>query len=160
MTGMTGEAEWVVWNGSLGVLDTAAIGLTMDGADGRSAFLAPPYDVVGPFSLDDLKTNGRIAFGECIVMSRLRWREDQTELRMEAREKRRAYHARLDFDDDEAEHREVLELPAQGRLESPQINAAFRRLAKTAHPDAGGSNEHYRRICEARDALLGLFESI
>jgi curved DNA-binding protein CbpA len=45
----------------------------------------------------------------------------------------------------------------QGALEPSQIRRAFRRLAKSAHPDAGGSDEHYRRIAEARDALLGQF---
>lgn len=156
---MTNEADWVIWNGKLGVLDMAAIGRAEDGTDGRSAFLAPPYDVVGPFSLDDLERQGRIAFGECLVMSRLRWQEDQVELRMEAREKRRTYLARMEFDDDEAEHRETLELPLEGSLEISEINSAFRRLAKSAHPDVGGSSEHYRRISEARDALLDLFES-
>jgi curved DNA-binding protein CbpA len=38
-------------------------------------------------------------------------------------------------------------------------DAAFRRLAKTAHPDVGGSNERYRRIASARDALLEPFDS-
>lgn len=47
----------------------------------------------------------------------------------------------------------------EGALKPAEINAAFRRLAKTAHPDAGGSDEHYRRIAEARDALLEQFGS-
>jgi len=47
----------------------------------------------------------------------------------------------------------------EGALKPSEINAAFRRLAKTAHPDAGGSGEHYRRIADARDALLRQFES-
>jgi hypothetical protein len=85
--GMTDKEEWVIWNGSLGVLDTATIGRIEDGEGGRSAFLAPPYDVVGPFSLDELDTQGRIAFGACLVMSRLRWQEDQVDLRREAQEK-------------------------------------------------------------------------
>jgi len=157
----TGEADWVIWNGSLGILDMVAVGQTVDDASGRSAFLAPPYDVVGPFSLYELETQGRIAFGECLVMSRLRWQDDQVELRMAAQAKRRAYYARMDFGDDgdgdADEHREKLELPLEGVLEAAQINSAFRRLAKTAHPDAGGSSEHYRRISEARDALLDLF---
>ena len=155
---MIDKERWVIWNGSLGILDMAAIGLIEDSADGRRAFLAPPYDVVGPFSLDELKTRGRIAFGECLVMSRARWQEDQVGLRLEAREKRRARLFRLDFDSDDAELREVLKLPVKGAL--AEINAAFRRLAKTAHPDAGGSGEHYRRIAEARDALLRQFGSV
>jgi len=112
---------------------------------------------VGPFSLDELETRGRIAFGACLVMSRERWREDQVELRREGQEKRRAFLLRLDWGGDERERREILNLPANGALEPSDINAAFRRLAKTAHPDAGGSDELYRRIAEARDALLERF---
>lgn len=153
---MTDTEEWVVWNGSLGILVMAAIGRIEHGEGGRSAFLAPPYDVVGPFSLDELETRGRIAFGDCLVMSRQRWQEDQVDLRTEAWERRRAYLFQLG-EDDEREHREVLDLPMEGPLEPAEINAAFRRLAKIAHPDAGGSNEDYRRITEARDALLEQF---
>lgn len=159
--GMADKEEWVIWNGSLGILDMATIGHIEDGEGGRSAFLAPPYGIVGPFSLGELETRGRIAFGECLVMSRQRWQEDQVDLRREAQEKRRAFAFlfQRDFDGDDKEHREVLNLPMEGALKPSEINAAFRRLAKTAHPDAGGSNEHYRRIAEARDALLEQFGS-
>jgi hypothetical protein len=110
---------------------------------------------VGPFSLDELETRGRIAFGECLVMSRQRWQEDQVDLRFEAQEKRKAFRFRPDFDDDDdKEHRAVPDLPMQGALKPSEIKATFRRVAKTAHPDAGGSDEHYRHIAEARDALL------
>jgi len=156
---MTDKEEWVVWNGSMGILDTVTIGHVEHGEGGRRAYLAPPYGVVGPFSLDELETQGRISFGECLVMSRQRWQEDQVELRLEAREKRRAFQALLDLDEDDQEYRKVLNLPLDGALAPSDINAAFRRLAKTAHPDAGGSNEDYRRIAEARDALLDLFAS-
>jgi hypothetical protein len=158
--GMTDKEEWVVWNGSLGILDMATIGRIEDGEAGRRAFLAPPYDVVGPFSLDELEARGRIGFGECLVMSRQRWQDDQVDLRLEAREKRRAFLFRLGLGDDDREHREVLNLPMEGGLEPSEINAAFRRLAKTAHPDAGGSDEDYRNIAEARDALLRQFGSV
>jgi hypothetical protein len=147
------ETKWVVWNGSLGFLDMATIGRVEAGERGQRAFLAPPYDVVGPFSLDELETLGRIAFGECLVMSRQRWRDDQVDLRFEARERRRAILLSLDIGDDR-EHRDALKLPLAGVLEASEINVAFRRLAKTAHPDGGGSNEQYRRIAEARDSLL------
>jgi len=157
--GMTDKEEWVVWNGSMGILDTVTIGHIEDGEGGRSAFLAPPYGVVGPFSLDELETRGRIAFGECLVMSRQRWQEDQDDLRLEARKKRRAALFKLDFDDDQ-EYREILNLPMEGALETAEINAAFRRAAKIAHPDAGGSDEEYRSITEARDALLAQHASL
>ncbi len=151
----TDALEWVVWNGSIGILDTVTLGLVEAGGGGRRAFLAPPYQVVGPFDLDELETLGRIAFGACIVMSRRRWQEDQVELRREAQAQRRALLMRMQVDDDDAEHREALDLPLEGALDAAEINAAFRRAAKTAHPDAGGSAETYRRITEARDALLG-----
>jgi len=150
---MTEKQEWVVWNGSMGILDMATIGDIQHGESGRKACLAPPYGVVGPFSLDELETLGRIAFGACIVMSRQKWQEDQVSLRLEAREKRRTLLFQLEIDDDR-EHREILNLPFESLLNLSDINAAFRQLAKTAHPDAGGSGEHYRRIVEARDALL------
>ena len=47
----------------------------------------------------------------------------------------------------------------EGALKPSEINAAFRRLAKIAHPDAGGSDEQYRSITDARDALLEQFAS-
>lgn len=150
---MTDKEEWVVWNGSMGILDMATIGDIQHDETGRKASLAPPYGVVGPFSLDELETLGRIAFGECLVMSRQRWREDQLNLRLEARAKRRTLFFQADIDDDQ-EHREILGLPFERLLNLSEINAAFRQLAKTAHPDAGGSDEQYRRIVEARDALL------
>jgi hypothetical protein len=156
---MTSTEEWVIWNGSMGVLDMVTIGHVEDDTSGRSAFLAAPYDVVGPFSLDELEARGRIAFEACLVMSRARWQQDQVDLRRKAQEQRRAFLLRLELGFDDGEHREALDLPAEGALEPAEITAAFRRLAKTAHPDAGGSNERYRRITEARDALLQQFEA-
>ncbi|MGJ5176431.1 J domain-containing protein [Bradyrhizobium oligotrophicum] len=151
---MTIAADWVIWNGSLGIVDTVRLGPVVDGGRARLASLAPPYDVVGPFSLDELETQGRIVFGACLVMSQRRWREDQNALRMAARAARRALLDRLAHDEDDEAFRSVLELPLQGPLTTADIRAAFRRLAKSAHPDAGGSSELYRRISDARDALL------
>ena len=151
---MTKKVEWVIWNGSLGVLDMVTVGRIEDTHNGRNAFLDSPYGVVGPFSLDELETEGRISFGECLVMSRERWQSDQAGLRAEAMKKRRAQMLRMTFGEDDKVHREALHLPTEGRLEASEINAAFRRLAKKAHPDAGGSSEDYRRISDARDALI------
>ncbi|QXX75961.1 hypothetical protein MHY1_02795 [Methylovirgula sp. HY1] len=153
--GMTDKEGWVVYNGSLGIADKVIIGLIEEGEGGRSACLAPPYDAVGPFNLDELESEGRVAFGACLVLSLSKWRELQDQLRLEAQEKRRALMLRQAYDDQE--DREVLHLPLEGELTSAEINAAFRRLAKIAHPDVGGSDEDYCRITEARDALLELF---
>jgi hypothetical protein len=165
------EKEWVIWNGDHGLVTTVAIGRIEVGTCSRNAWLDEPFDMVGPFNFDELKTRGRIAFAACIVMSRQRWQDDQVELRRESLKIRRATEQRINekFERlygghgrhqvnsnpiDERQHRETLNLPIDGTLESSQIKVAFRRLAQKVHPDAGGSNEQFIRITEARNALL------
>jgi hypothetical protein len=165
------EEEWVIWNGNNGLVTTVTVGRVEVGAHGRMGWLDEPFDMVGPISLDQLETEGRIAFAECLVMSRERWQEDQVELRRESLKIRRAAEQRANekaerlFGEqggpqgnrkpfNEQAHRETLKLPADGKLETSQIKAAFRRLAQKAHPDVGGSHEEFVRITEARDALL------
>lgn len=165
------QEQWVIWNGSSRLLAMATMGRVEVGAGGRTAWLCQPFDMVGPFSLDELETQGRISFAACIVMSRQRWQEDQVTLRREAFETRRVTQERLNakharFHDghnrhrphhqafDEKQHREVLHLPINGKLESIQIKTAYRQLAQKVHPDVGGSHEQFVRITEARNALL------
>ena len=165
------DEQWIIWNGTFGIRDFVTIDRVESGPEGRSAWLEEPYDMVGPFSFDELETDGRICFAECTVMSRQRWQEDQAQLRQEAveryreaqqrifeelarsnaRKRRQAAHMRQS---DEKEHRELLCLPVDGELEVSQVKAAYRRLAKKAHPDVGGSHELFVRITEARDMLL------
>jgi hypothetical protein len=169
--GSTDEEEWVIWNGNNGLVTTVTVERVELGANGRMAWLDEPFDMVGPFSFDELETQGRIAFAECLVMSRQRWQDDQVELRRESLKIRRAAEQRANekaervfgghgrYQDnrkpfDERQHRETLNLPIDEKLEPRQINAAFRRLAQKAHPDAGGSNEKFVRITQARNALL------
>lgn len=154
--------EWVIWNGSSGLLALAATGRVEVGAAGRTAWLAKPFDMVGPFDLDELERNGRLDFAACIVMSRSRWQTDQAGLREQAFEARRAARARMEAEERRAwsgasgdsEHREALGLPADGVLDVAQIKSAFRRLAQKLHPDMGGTHEQFIRITEARDVLL------
>ncbi|HET7538285.1 MAG TPA: J domain-containing protein [Polyangiaceae bacterium] len=151
----TDKRQWVLWNGSLGILLLVTIGRV----EGNDAYLAAPFDFAGPFKLDQLETHGRIAFGACLIMSRQSWRDDQAELRREAHERRRAQaRRRSPFSQrgaaDDTRYREILDLPRDSALQPTEIKAAFRRLAKKAHPDGGGSNERFHRITEARDALL------
>jgi hypothetical protein len=167
----TDGEEWVIWNGAHGLVTTVTIGRIETGADGRAAWLDEPFDMVGPFNLDELETQGRIAFAAALVMSRQRWQEEQLELRRESAKIRRAEAERINREYgqytggnggvqdtrkpfDEKKHRETLKLPIDGKLEPRQINAAFRRLAQKAHPDAGGSDEQFVLITEARNALL------
>jgi hypothetical protein len=165
------EEEWVIWNSANGLLTTVTIGRIEEDADGRIAWLDEPFDMVGPFSLDELETHGRISFAACLVMSRQRWQDDQVELRRESLKIRRVEEERVrekigrynnshnghpvnHQPSSNRQHRETLKLPIDGKLEPRQINAAYRRLAQKAHPDVGGSKEQFVRITEARNALL------
>jgi hypothetical protein len=166
-----GDDEWVIWNGGLGVVTTATLGRVEVGPEGRKAWLEEPFDMVGPFDFDELETRGRIRFAACIVMSRLRWQEDQAALKHESIRLRRAAQVRMNEEFarffghqgsrhakrhpvDEREHRAALNLPASGKLERRQVNTAYRRLAQKAHPDVGGSHEQFVRITKARTVLL------
>ena len=170
------EEQWVIWNGTFGIRDFVTIERVEVGPEGKMAWLEEPYDMVGPFSVDELETQGRIRFAECIVMSRERWREDQASLREAAIEKQRKAQQRI-FEElnrsnkrkrraaaypgahDEKAHRELLCLPAEGALNASEIKAAYRRVAKEAHPDVGGSHERFVEITQARDALLESYPS-
>ena len=51
-------------------------------------------------------------------------------------------------------HRQLLGLPPERRLSVPEIHRAFKRAAKTAHPDAGGSAQAFQALSAAREALI------
>jgi hypothetical protein len=51
-------------------------------------------------------------------------------------------------------HRQMLGLPLHRRLVAAEIHQAFKRAAKTAHPDTGGNGEAFLALAEARDALM------
>jgi len=181
------QQQWVIWNGTLGLLDTVTIGEVEDRAGARHAWLDEPYDMVGPFSLDELENQGQIDFAACTVMSRQRWQQDQVELRRQAQINRREYQKReaeafARYQQRREQHsqqqrsqqgwyqgagqrqfgsdrhyRELLSLPVEGTLEAAQIKTAYRRLAQKAHPDTGGSHDAFVQITEARDVLLERF---
>jgi curved DNA-binding protein CbpA len=48
----------------------------------------------------------------------------------------------------------MLGLPCGRRLYGPEIREAYKRAAKTMHPDGGGSEQAFRELSAARDALL------
>ena len=160
------KEQWVIWNSLSGLIAMAAIGRVEVAPDGRRAWLDKPFEMAGPFSLDALETDGRVAFAACIVMSRQRWQDDQVELRRDAYERRRAaqerqHEGQARFNkgrkgrrSDDKQHRETLNLPVEGKLELSQVKTAYRRLAQKVHPDVGGSHEQFVRITEARNALL------
>ena len=164
------EEQYIIWNPALGVRDFVTIERIEEGTEGRVGWLDAPYDMVGPFSIDALERSGRIGFAECFVMSRRRWTEERAELRREAFEAQRRAREKLHEElnranrrkragrgAEERAHRELLCLPAEGVLEVSRIKAAFRRVARTAHPDVGGNHEHFIQIANARDVLLERF---
>ena len=51
-------------------------------------------------------------------------------------------------------YRQMLGLPADGSLSAPEIHQAWKRAAKAAHPDAGGSDGEFQALSAARDALI------
>jgi hypothetical protein len=51
-------------------------------------------------------------------------------------------------------HRQMLGLPFGRRLSVPEIQQAYKRAAKTTHPDGGGSVRDFVRLSAARDALM------
>lgn len=54
----------------------------------------------------------------------------------------------------EEHYRRMLGLPLGRRLFGPEINQAYKRAAKRAHPDAGGSERAFLELSKARDALM------
>ena len=166
------EEEFIIWNSKLGIRDFVTIGRVEVESNNTNAWLDEPYEMVGPFSLDELYRCGEIHFAACAVISLEKWEEDQASLRNEAyknhckaqeqlnkdinrhNKKRRAFKADPGCLS-EKEHRELLSLPLEGLLEVSRIKAAFRKIAKTAHPDVGGSHEKFVKITRARDILLG-----
>jgi hypothetical protein len=54
----------------------------------------------------------------------------------------------------EERYRQMLGLPLDRRLTAPEIHQAYKRAAKAAHPDTGGSEEEFRELCAARAALM------
>ena len=54
----------------------------------------------------------------------------------------------------EEHHRRLLGLPLGRRLFAPEISQAYKRAAKTLHPDAGGSEREFLELSKARDALM------
>ena len=51
-------------------------------------------------------------------------------------------------------YRQLLGLPLGRRLSGLEIHRAYKRVAKRAHPDAGGSAREFQEISAARDALI------
>jgi hypothetical protein len=51
-------------------------------------------------------------------------------------------------------NRQMLGLPLDRPVSAPEIQQAYKRAAKTLHPDGGGSTRDFVGLLEARDALM------
>ena len=162
------EVDFIIWNSNYGVRDFVTIGRV---DDSKNAWLDDPYEMVGPFSLDELLEIGEISFAACVVMSQDKWKENNSLLRQESFEKQCRLQQQFQEDikkhnkkraqfqtnleqHSQKEHRELLSLPIEGVLEVSQIKAAYRSIVKKVHPDVGGTHEKFIKITQARDALL------
>lgn len=167
--------QWVVWNGTYGVVHMVSIGEVETINCELHAWLDEPFDMVGPFNFRELELNGHIEFEACVVMSRQKWQEDQVKLRRESLKFRKAAQERMNAEferlnrqqtpssvatSNDRQYRLTLELPSEGDIERSQIKQAYRRLAQKLHPDQGGTHEEFVRLTEARDALMINIESI
>jgi hypothetical protein len=54
----------------------------------------------------------------------------------------------------EENYRQMLGLPLGRRLARAEIRQAYKRAAKTAHPDAGGNTEEFLALSAAQEALM------
>ena len=54
----------------------------------------------------------------------------------------------------QARHRRLLGLPLDRRLTPAEIHRAYKRAAKTAHPDGGGNAQKFLALSAAQDALM------
>jgi DnaJ-class molecular chaperone len=54
----------------------------------------------------------------------------------------------------EERYRQMLGLPLGRRLSGAEIHQAYKRVAKRAHPDGGGSAREFLELSAAREALM------
>lgn len=54
----------------------------------------------------------------------------------------------------EQHYRQMLGLPLDRRLAASEIHQAYKRAAKTMHPDGGGNGQAFLQLAKARDALM------
>ena len=163
--------DFIIWNSSYGVRDIVYIGELETTINTTKAWLEEPYEMVGPFCLEELCSVGKISFAACIVMTKQKWEKEKNFLYKESLQKQ--HQAQIDFNEEirkynqkranyhnnieqnsEIEHRQLLSLPTTGVLKVSEIKIAYRKIVKKAHPDVGGSHELFIKITDARDSLL------
>lgn len=162
--------DLIIYNPTLGVRDFVTIAEIKSNNNSTLFWLDEPYKFVGPLLLDEIVQKGQIYFEACIIMTKENWSKRREELQQESYKKQQKAH--YEFQEklkrknyqkqnspsytklDEQKYREILSLPTSGNLQISQIKTAYRKLAKTEHPDVGGSDERFVLILEAKEILL------
>lgn len=167
------EDEFIIWNSSFGVRDFVTIGEIKKEDNIIKIWLDDPYDMVSPLNLEELLLKGKLSFEACIVMTKEYWQSQQHQLKKESYHKQQKIHKEFQEDikqhnkkqehfnsnqnkKSEKKYRELLCLPVNGKLEISQIKTAYRKVAKTTHPDVGGDHEKFVLITEAKEILLSV----
>ena len=139
------DVEWIIWNSAIGIRDFVTIG-HVDTQE-NVAWLESPYQMVGPFSIEELTTQGEISFAECVVMSKQKWQDERESLltismmrrrkaqqeffeELEKQNRRKQYNHTHELE----EFRTLLNLPISGTLEISQINRPTEKLPKKPIP--------------------------
>jgi hypothetical protein len=143
----------VCWSTFKGNVDTASIAKTRKDKWCIAALLQEPYgSLVEWFNLNDLERRGRVETRGYVLLSPEQWAIERDAL-LEKFHKEQARRF-PPLDPAEVQQREVLNLPNQGPLSKAEIEYAYRKSAKTSHPDVGGDEEQFKRVLAAKDALL------
>lgn len=163
------ELDFIIWNPTLGISDFVSIGeIENENENNRLlVWLDEPYDFVGPLSLDELLYNHAINFEACVVMTEEYWEKNRNELLLQSYVKQQQTYKEFQEElqrrnkqksqnhiNQEIKYREILCLPHKGILKISEVKTAYKKVAKTEHPDMGGSHERFVLITEAKEALL------
>lgn len=155
---MTDEEEYPVVTQFSGTLDYAKIAQTRDDKYGPSAMLAEPFGSrMGWFNYTDFLKNGRADSRGFTVYTPDYWKANR-DAEIKRCAKKQWVRWPQSVASDEAHYRHLLGLPDTGPLLKSEIDQAFKIAAKRAHPDVGGSNDAFKQLAAAKDALIGRWQ--
>ena len=143
------------WTGELDYVKIAEI--RNENYGGRSGRLVEPFaSRMGWFDYDRLLRKGR-AEGQGFTIYTLEFWNSNGKAEIEKYKKlhgRKADRFRFANNPHETAYRQRLGLPEFGNLRKSDIEQAFKKAAKRIHPDVGGSDNEFKLLSSAREALL------
>jgi len=154
---MTDDQEYPVMKQFKGTLHYAKVAEIRNDKYGRSAKLAEPFGTpMGWFVYDDLLKRGKAESRGFTVYTPEFWQANRdTEI---TRYMKSWFPKGLTFeavtDTKEVEHRRLLGLPEKGAVLKSEIEQAYKIGARRAHPDVGGSDDAFKQLAAAKEALF------